>query len=220
MSIRKALFGFTAVSAVVVGLVGCGGSKTAAPQTTASAPAYSSVQEKPVTPAQKAAATRGVKVEKEECEEYALAFDIPPQVYRASGKGTDSDESFATNLAMLDARSNLAQQLEVMVNGAITNFRDKYGNKSGAASSDQKAVSFQKAYFEQFLSNSRPRCKNAYVKENGDFDVYVAVELDEKAVDNVFDQMSKDSELGIDFKEHQFKDEMKEMRQQWLEGKQ
>ena len=217
MSIRKALFGFTAVSAVVVGLVGCGGSKTAAPQTTASAPAYSSVQEKPVTPAQKAAATRGVKVEKEECEEYALALDVPP---RASGKGTSDDESFATNLALLDARTNLAQQLEVLMNGAITNYRNKYGNKGGAASSVQKAQEFQSAYFEQFLKNTRPRCKNAYVKENGDYDVYVAVELDEKMMDSVYDQMSKDVEVEIDFKEHQFKEEMKEMRQRYIEGKQ
>jgi hypothetical protein len=218
MSIRKALLGIAAVSAVVVGMVGCGGAKTA--KTTASAPAYSSVQEKPVTPAQKAAATRGVKIEKEECEEYALEFDIPPQVYRASGKGTSDDESFATNLAMLDARTNLAQQLEVLMNGAITNYRNKYGNKEGASSSVQKAQEFQSAYFEQFLKNTRPRCKNAYVKENGDYDVYVAIELDEKTVDKVYDQMSKDTELGIDFKEHQFKEEMKDMRQKYIEGKQ
>jgi hypothetical protein len=216
MSIRKALFGFTAVSAVVVGIVGCGGSKTATQQTTASAPVHSTVQTGPTTQAQSQAATRGVKLEKEECEEKTLEAGTPPRDF---GIGTADDEAFAVNLALLDARSKLAQQLEVMVTGAIENFNQKYKGKDGATSSYNKSSQLQQGYFEQFLQNTRPICKNTYVKESGEYNVYVAIELDDGMMSKVHEKLSSDGELDIDFKEHQFKEEMKDMRERFLQGK-
>jgi len=216
MSIKRAV-SITVVAAVAAGLISCGGNKTAAAPSSSGGSGYSgSTTPAPTTKAQAAASTRGVKLEKEECEEKAIEAGSPPREF---GIGTADDEAFAVNLALLDARSKLAQQLEVLVSGAITNFNQKYKDKDGAASSYGKAQSFQEGYFEQFLSNTRPICKNTYAKENGDYNVYVAIEIDDGLLSRIQQAITTDREDAIDFKEHVFKEEMKEMRAKYLEGK-
>ena len=209
MSIKRVLFIIAAISIAAVGLISCGGKAV-------SNQGYSgTTQSAPTTKAQASAATRGVKLEKEECEEKALEAGSPP---REAGSGTADDEAFAVNIALLDARSKMAQQLEVLTFGAITNFFDKY-KKGDSRSSYNHSEMRQAAYFERFLNNTRPICKNTYVKENGEYNVYVAIEIDDGIMSQIHNQISKDAEMDIDFKEHVFKEEMKDMRQKFLEGK-
>ncbi|MDR2727573.1 MAG: hypothetical protein LBB56_00450 [Chitinispirillales bacterium] len=207
MSIKRVVSVTVVISIAAVGLISCGGKAV-------SNQGYSgTTQVAPTTKAQASAATRGVKLEKEECEEKGLEQGT----VREFGIGTADDEAFAVNIALLDARSKMAQQLEVLVSGAITNYNDKY-RKGDASSSANKAEMRQEGYFERFLNNTRPICKNTYVKENGDYNVYVTIELDDGIMSQIHKQVSKDAEMDIDFKEHVFKEEMKEMRQKFLEG--
>jgi hypothetical protein len=123
----------------------------------------------------------------------------------------------ATNMAMLDARSNLAQQLEVFVNGMIETFNQQYAS-NGNTSLDQKNTQVQRAYFEKILSNTRPIKKNTYLKEDGSYNVYVCIEMDPNLTKAVFEQLKNDKMLHIDFKEELFKAEMDKARKLYLEN--
>jgi hypothetical protein len=177
---------------------------------------YAVEQTKPSTVPQVEAANRGVKLVKEECEELALEAT---NSLRESGNGVSDKEAFAVNLALLDARSKLAQQLEVLVNGLIRNFNQQHeGDKE--FSSVAKASQLQQGYFEQFLTNTRAVCKNTYVKEDGKYNVYVCVELGEQQIRAIHKKLSDDKKIAIDFAEKQFMDELnkakEDFRQQQL----
>jgi hypothetical protein len=202
---------YFAVIAMLAGLMmtGCGSSKK-------SSRGYSADQTKPSTVPQAQAANRGLKIEKEECEEKALEPGTPP---REAGNGVSDKESFAVNLALLDARSKLAQQLEVLVNGLIRNFNQQHEADKDFASV-AKASQIQEGYFEQFLTNTRAICKNTYVKEDGKFNVYVCVEMGEQQMSAMYKKLSDDKKLAVDFAEKQFMDELnkakEDFRQQQL----
>jgi hypothetical protein len=168
-------------------------------------------QLEPVTTAQQQAASRGLKLQAEECEELALEAG---KNYRESGNGVSDKESFATNLALLDARSKLAQQLEVLVNGLVQNFNQQHGAAQAYASVD-KASQIQRAYFEQFLTNTRPIRKNTYVKEDGRYNVYVCVELSEQEARIMHKKLSEDKKISIDFAEHQFMQELEKAKEDY-----
>jgi hypothetical protein len=193
---------FIAFIAVCVMMTGCRGGKKASS-------GYAYEQKKPSTEAQAAAANRGLKVQKEECEEMALEETAS---LRESGNGISDRESFAVNLALLDARSKLAQQLEVMVNGLIRNFNQQH-EASGGFASVAKEGQIQQAYFEQFLANTRPVCKNTYVKEDGKYNVYVCIEMDEQQKKAMYSKLSSDKKIAVDFAEKQFMDELNKAKE-------
>lgn len=172
---------------------------------------YASNQTKPTTEAQANAANRGLKLQREECEEMALAAT---DKLRAAGNAQSSSESFATNLAMLDARANLAQQLEVLVTGMIRNF-DQQHTSGGNRAQVGKAGLFQQGYFEQFLTNTRQIGKNTYVKEDGSYNVYVCVEMDTVQQKVLHKKLTDDEIIGIDFQEHLFMEDMAKAKEEY-----
>lgn len=172
---------------------------------------YSANQKEPVTVVQQQASNRGVKLQKEECEELALEQS---KNLREAGNGISDKEAFAVNLALLDARSKLAQQLEVLVNGLIRNFNQQHEADKGFASAG-KASQIQQGYFEQFLTNTRPICKNTYVKEDGKYNVYVCVEMNEQQQKAMYKKLSDDKKVAVDFAEHQFLQEMDKAKEDY-----
>lgn len=159
--------------------------------------------------------SRGTKLIREECEE--LAMDITSANPRAAGSAISINEMMATNMALLDARSSLAQQLEVFVNGAIKSFNQQYASE-GNISLDQKNTQVQAAYFENILNNTRPICKNTYLKDDGSYNVYVCIEMDPNLTHIVYEQLKNDKMLHIDFNEERFKSEINEARKLYLES--
>ncbi len=157
--------------------------------------------------------SRGVKINREECEE--LAMDITAAYPRAAGNAISANEAMATNLAVLDARSNLAQQLEVMVNGMLTNFGEQYA--SGSAGGFQgSAKQLQEGYFQNILNNTRPIKKNTYLKEDGTFNVYVCIEMNPEQNTAIYNQLRKDEILHIDFDEAMFIERMNKAREEYI----
>lgn len=173
---------------------------------------YNGTQQKPTTVAQKEAADRGVKIQKEECEEMAMA-DSPNM--RDAGNGISDREAFATNLALLDARSKLAQQLEVIVNGLIRNFNQQHEAGTSDLSSVAKAGQIEQGYFNQFLNNTKQICKNTYVKEDGRYNVYVCVEMDLNAQKAMHKKLTDDKMMQIDYQEYQFLQDMEKAKQDY-----
>jgi hypothetical protein len=184
---------------------GCGGTKRVA--TTG----YNPEQKAPATAAQAEAAKRGLKLDKEECEEKALE---PTDNLREAGNGVSDKEAFAVNLALLDARAKMAQQLEVLINGLIRNFNQQHEANQDFASV-AKAGGLQQGYFEQFLANTRPICKNTYVKEDGKYNVYVCIEMGEQQKKNMYKKLSNDQKVAVDFAEKQFMDDLNKAKEDY-----
>jgi hypothetical protein len=181
-----------AVMAIIAGVIvsSCGSSKTAK------------------TPEQKAAANRGVKLEKEECEELAMQES---KSWRASGNGTSPKESFARNIAELDAKARLARQLEEQINSLIRTFNQQH--EAGRTQDlTGKATGIAEGYADQLLSNVKTICSNTYVKEDGSYNVYVCVEMGEESLSRIHKKLTDDQKLSIDFAEHQFKQEMEKAK--------
>ncbi len=193
------------VAVVAIATTGCKSSK----QTTG----YNPEQKAPTTTAQQQSANRGVKLQKEECEEMALEES---KNLRESGNAIGDKEAFTTNLALLDARAKLAQQLEAMVNGLIRRF-DQQHEAGKDLSSSGKGTQIQQSYFEQFLTNTRPICKNTYVKEDGKYNVYVCIEMNEQTQRAMYKKLSEDQKVAVDFEESQFLKELQKAKDDFRE---
>ncbi|MDR2732380.1 MAG: hypothetical protein LBB36_04090 [Fibromonadaceae bacterium] len=195
------------ILAILIQTISCGGSKPAT-QTTASAPS---------TDVQVAALNRGVKQEKEECEEKALEAGV--KNLRDAGNALSENESFSVNMALLDARSKLASQLEILITGMQRRFDEQYAKGQAGSSYSGKGTQLQEGYFEQFLKNTRMICKNTYVKEDGRYNVYVTIEMDEPEQKAMVNQLKKDEILNIDFAEHQFLSEIAKAKEDYRNQK-
>ncbi|MDR3329037.1 MAG: hypothetical protein LBS63_02865 [Prevotellaceae bacterium] len=179
-----------AIAAIIAGvtLSGCGGSKEVA-----------------------GVAPGKTKRVKDECQLKALEKDAT--AWRSWGTGSSAKESFATNLAELDARTKLARQLTVQINGFIRSFNQQH--TAGAAAGEVgKASEVQQAYVDKLLTGTRVICTNAYdVAATGQVEVFVCVEMDESAVAGIVKKISDEKKLAIDFAERQFLDEMKKAKE-------
>jgi hypothetical protein len=186
-----------ALVAIVAGALftACGSSKTGSSKTAK-------------MPEQKAAANRGVKLDKEECEELAVQES---KNWRAAGNGVSPKEAFARNLAELSAKARLARQLEEQINSLISAFNQQHedGKTQDLVG---KGTQIEVGYADQLLSNVKTICSNTYVKEDGSYNVYVCVEMGEESLTRVHKKLTDDQKLSIDFAEHQFKQDMEKAK--------
>jgi hypothetical protein len=163
------------------------------------------------TPEQKAAVKIGVKVEREECEELAIKES---KNWRAFGIGTSLKKPFAYDLAEVNAKARLARQLEEQINTLITSFNQQYpsGNAQDLVGKDSGIV---QGYADQLLRGVKVILSNTYVKEDGSYEVYVCVEMDEENLSRIHKKLSDDKKISIDFAEHQFKQEMEKAKEEY-----
>lgn len=180
-------------------IISCGSSKSASS-------AYSGYQTKPSNSVQATSANRGVKIELEECE--VMAMDLSADNPRAFGNGISGTESFATNIAILDARTKLAQQIGSYVKGLILNAQSSTGSANSTAI---RAGELQTDRWNQYVSNARVIKKNTYVKEDGQYNVYVCVEMPKEQVSNLYNTLSKDKIISESITEKMFVDGYKSL---------
>ena len=181
-----------AIIALLVALSSCGSNK----QVSAS---YSGVSSVPANPVQASAVNRGVKIEVEECEE--MATDITAENPREFGNGVSAKESFATNLAILDARSKMAQRITAYVKGLIINAE---GQTQSSNSYQGMAGQVQTAQWDQYVSNAKVIKKNTYVKEDGQYNVYVCIEMPKEQLKQIYDNLSNDKTISAKITESMF----------------
>jgi hypothetical protein len=184
-----------AVAAIIAGVVAssCGSTKMAK------------------TPEQKSAANRGVKLEKEECEQTALQEG---KGWRASGNGVSLKESFARSIAELNAKTRLARQLEEQINSLIRSFNEQH-EAGGTLELVSKSTEVADGYTDKLLANVKVICNNTYVKDDGSYNVYVCVEMGEESLSRIHKKLSDDKKLSIDFAESQFKKEMEKAKEEY-----
>lgn len=191
----------TQLSAAVVCvlmLYGCGASKKSA---------YAGYQTKPGNEVQASAANRGVKLETEECEE--LAFDITAENPREFGNGLSAKESFATNIALLDARSKMAQRIQTYVSGLIVSGESQTG-ESGSYTNIVGQT--QRADWQEYVNNTRVIKKNTYVKEDGQYNVYVCIEMPKEQILTMYNKISEDKIISSEISAQMFLEGLKMSR--------
>jgi hypothetical protein len=163
------------------------------------------------TPAQKEAVSRGVKLEAEDCEKLSMEKTAD---WRASGNGVSPKESFAKNIAELNAKARLARQLEEQINSLVRAFNQQH-EAGGVQDFSAKATGIDEGYADQLLTNVKTICSNTYVKEDGSYNVYVCVEMGEQNLSAIHKKLSADKKLSIDFAEDQFKKEMEKAKEDY-----
>lgn len=148
---------------------------------------------------QSAVGSRGVKLEVEECEE--MAADVTAENPRTFGNGVSSSESFATDLAILNARTRMAQRIASTVKGLIINAsgqtqnEDSYQAMSGRLETES---------WDQYVTNTRVIKKNTYIKENGQYNVYVCIEMPKEQLKNIYNHLSEDKTISAKITESMF----------------
>ncbi|GHV36436.1 hypothetical protein FACS1894178_7660 [Bacteroidia bacterium] len=163
---------------------------------------------------------RGVKREKEECEQLALEQNSNP---RASGYGISSSESIAFNQAKLQARNELAAQVAAeivsvmqhkaeqfsMTASANTNFNANRGEWSGNVKGNENSPQSISAVIEQgyqeilqivnqILTNTKAICQNIYDQTDGSVKVYVCLEMSIKEQFQCVKQLEEQGLLEVD----------------------
>jgi hypothetical protein len=159
------------------------------------------------TPQQKAAIDRGVKMEKEECEQLALK-----ESRRTSGIGNSQSERLAKNSAALDARFNLLSAIQSIVVGMVKNFDQEHqsgANQNLASDFVNQSGEEQKALIEGVISSS-VICTNTYAQPDGSYRVYACVEMNDETIGNLYRKLSQDKKISIQFEEARFRKEMEE----------
>ena len=164
--------------------------------------------------------SRGVKIEKEECEEMALKAATNP---RAAGSGTSSSEAIALNIAKLQARNELAAQIAAEISGVMSHRIEQYSQTAGAGSSfNVKDENYKGAItghdnqsrtisgilerdsmvivqkVSQILTNTVPICKNSYKQPDGAVKVFVCIEMDLQTQRKLFTELKEEGVFEID----------------------
>lgn len=143
--------------------------------------------------------SRGTKIETEECEE--LAMDYNAKNPREFGQGESVKESFATNIALLDARSKMAQRIQSYVSGLIIKTESQ---TEATLSYDAKTGQLQTSKWEQAVSQCRIIKKNAYVKDDGSFNVYVCIEMPASQLSDIYSDLVKEKVISETITEQLF----------------
>ena len=160
-------------------------------------------------------APQRVKVEKEECEEMSYEKS---DFLRGYGVGTSADKMFARDMAAASARNEILNQVQVSASNYLTRFNQQHlasGEGPGLTREDiGKAGEDIKSIAEENLKGARIICSNTYMVGQN-YEVHVCIELtNEDFLGQVYNELSNDKKLHIDFEEHKFKEEMdKEMEE-------
>jgi hypothetical protein len=164
--------------------------------------------------------SRGVKREKEECEEFAFMAETNP---RAAANAISQSEAIAYKMAMTEARAELAAQIAAEITGFLrhrveqyqmtassgTDFSVNRDNLQGHVSGDNdkprtisailaadSSATVQRV--SQVLANTRPVCKNTYDRPDGSVQVYVCVEMGLPAQRLAYRKLKEDGLLDVD----------------------
>lgn len=186
-------------------LVSCGTSqKVAATSSTTPTP----------PPSTKVTSTIGTRIEEDPCEE--LAYDITAENPREFGNGMSRSESLATNLAMLDARSKLAQRIDSYVQGLIVSANGQYNSSTGSTGSNG-ASQFSESYsntnqsgqtqtskWEKHVANSKVIKRSRYLRDDGQFNIYVCVEMPKEQLSSIYKELSEGHNISSEISEQMF----------------
>ncbi len=127
------------------------------------------------------------------------------EYFRASAMGLSTDMNIAKKKAMTEARTGLAEAINIKVQAVTDNYSSSYqqGENEEAKSRYQ---SLGRQVVSQELSGVRVICEKTMKTPDGKYKVYVAVELaGNEIMEAMANRIKSDDKLRIDFEYEKFK---------------
>lgn len=141
------------------------------------------------------------KLQNDECEDKA---NEAAQFLRAYGVGRDADRMLARNLAAMQARAELVQQVQATV-ATMLNQNDVQMRSSDKRESTGKAVSFIQQLAEESLKGNKIICSNTY-EVGGQYEVHVCIELTgQDFIQKSYNKLANEEKLIIDYNYDKYK---------------
>jgi hypothetical protein len=131
---------------------------------------------------------------------------------RAYGTATAFNENIAVENAEFDAVTKLARRMELAVEGVSERF-NLSGSKGLTRTEEQLQKNHIKTYVDQTIKGYRIIKTSMWDRKDGGIDAYICVELaknTEDVLSNIYNSMSKDDLLGIEFDRLKFIKETKD----------
>lgn len=146
------------------------------------------------------------------CKEYSKNTE---GMIRATASAISPNHQFAKEKAMAAAKNIISQKVSVTVNGLFVNYVNEYDVKNEQEFS-AKTQAITKQLTDQALIGLNSTCQKDYKLSSGDYEIYIGLELPiENIGKSIFDNISKDDKIKLDYDYDKFKEEMqKELEKQ------
>jgi hypothetical protein len=133
------------------------------------------------------------------------AYRSDKDTFRASQSGLSPDLSSAKKIALLNAKAELASNIQSVVKAVTENYTNQrtVGDKQVFENAFEENA---RVIVNQMLSDVRIKDEKAFKGKDGKYTYYIAVEMSKESIESAFaDKISKDSKLQLDFDRHQFR---------------
>jgi hypothetical protein len=131
-------------------------------------------------------------------------FQTDKDYFRASQSGKSPDLATAKKIALLNARTELAGNIQSVIKAVTEN----YTNQRTVADRQEFENKFEenaRTVVNQTLNDVKIIGEKVFKENDGKYTYYIAVEMSkEPVINNVADRISKDAKLQLDFDKHQF----------------
>ena len=167
---------------------------------------------------------KGTPIQKETgAKEITLPFSskeyrTDENFFRAKNLGKSPDLATAKKIAMNNAKSELASNIQT----TIKKVTDQYTNQRTVSSKQEFENKFEELAREVTnltISNVRVKDEKVFKEEDGSYTYWVAIEADKKTIfDNIEQKISNDAKLKLDYDKKKFEEifnaEMKKLAQE------
>ncbi|MDR2057533.1 MAG: hypothetical protein LBP83_04495 [Dysgonamonadaceae bacterium] len=133
------------------------------------------------------------------------AYRSDKDAFRASQSGSSPDLSTAKKIALLNAKAELAGNIQSVVKAVTENYTNQrtVGDKQVFENAFEENA---RVIVNQMLNDVRIKDEKVFKEKDGKYMCYIAVEMSKESIENAFaDKISKDSKLQLDFDRFQFR---------------
>jgi hypothetical protein len=131
-------------------------------------------------------------------------FQTDKDFFRASQSGKSPDLATAKKIALQNAKTELAGNIQSLIKAVTENYTNQrtVGDKQEF---ENKFEENARAVINQTLNDVKIIGEKVFKEKDGKYTYYVAIEMSkEPVVNKVADRISKDAKLQLDFDKHQF----------------
>lgn len=128
--------------------------------------------------------------------------------FREVKSGNSPDQSFAEDIALTQAKAQMASNIQTKIKKSIDIYKKGY-NAGGGKDFESKQEGWQREITEMSMSNIHVIGKELYQETDGSYTYYIAIEAEKKEVFNkLSDKVSAESKSRVDFDEKKYKEDI------------
>jgi len=131
-------------------------------------------------------------------------YNSDKDYFRASQNGKSPDLATAKKIALQNAKTELAGNIQTIVKAVTENYTNQR-TVSDKQEFENKFEENARAVVNQTINDVKVIGEKTFKEADGKITYYIAIEMSKSAVVNdVADRISKDAKLQLDFDKHQF----------------